>query len=163
MSSQIVARRLIQLTGEATESHYEEGRYYVGGQVVDESLDVIQRDVFAFVADQDKRVTVAFSVEVGPEFDLDLVETSGIQRFVAILPSNQVKRNVKTKSFAFTGEVMEYSPGSFYVVDGKEQNFNAAAKRAVSEALDKYASNNESVTVNISITVSEEAKEIVTV
>jgi hypothetical protein len=154
---EIISRRVGQLSGEASESNYEAGRYFVAGTDIDEYLDMLQRDVFAFVADQDNTVNVVFEVECGLENDLDLADVSGVARFVAFqATSAPVKPKTKKSSLSLSGQVIEESPGNFYVHDGKDHNFNAAAKRVVAEALDKYANAHNSVTINFDLFVTRE-------
>lgn len=156
--AEIISRRVGQLSGEASESNYEAGRYFVAGTDIDEYLDMLQRDVFAFVADQDNTVNVVFEVECGLENDLDLADVSGVARFVAFHSTATPATKAKTKKASVTlkGQVIEESPGNFYVHDGKDHNFNAAAKRVVSEALDKYANSHTSVTINFDLFVTKD-------
>ena len=62
----VIANRNLSLLGEVTESNYEAGRYFLGGNELAEQFVEMQRDVFAFVSDQDRVVTVTFVLEVGP-------------------------------------------------------------------------------------------------
>lgn len=155
--SEIISRRVGQLSGEANESNYEAGRYFVAGQDVSEYLDYLQRDVFAFVADQDRQVMVTYTVECGLENDLDLIDNSGVARFVAFQATSKPAA-VKTKktSFSITGEIIEASPGQFYLVDEnkKEANINALLLRSTAQVLDKYSENNAAVTLNLDLSVS---------
>lgn len=49
----LIANRVLSLYGEVNESSYEAGKYFLGGNEIGEQLVDMQRDVFAFVADQD--------------------------------------------------------------------------------------------------------------
>ena len=52
-----IARRYISLSGLVTEHPYKASLYFVDGQDLSEASTGLQRDVFAFVADQDTDVS----------------------------------------------------------------------------------------------------------
>lgn len=163
--AEIISRRVGQLSGEANESNYEAGRYFVAGQDVGEYLDFLQRDVFAFVADQNRPVMLTYTVECGLENDLDLIDTSGVARFVAFQATSNpgAKPITKKSSFSIFGEIIESGPGNFYLIgeDKKESNINALILRATAQVLDKYSEANASVTINFDVSVSDEDSVIV--
>lgn len=158
--TQIISRRVSQLTGEASESNYEAGRYFIDGQPVEDHLDLIQRDVFAFVADQPEYtdIVTTFIIECGNEHDMDYLDNSGVARFVAVRASSaQQKAKTKVETISLVGAVFEPSPGNFYIEGPSKKliNFNATVKQSVQKILDKYAANAESVTLNFDLSVTK--------
>lgn len=150
------SRRTIPLAGEVNESSYEAGRYHIGGNDVTEQLTNLQRNVFAFVADFDKEVTVTFTVEAGPEGAVDNVNVSGIAKFVGIPLQNaeslaaKKKAGVKTESVVMTGKFQEVGMGWFY---SGEENFSAQAFAAVYRCIDDYAKTRTFVNVNLDLKI----------
>jgi hypothetical protein len=60
---QVISRRYTSLEGEVTEDNYEAGRYFVEGQELADILTNLERECFAFVADEGKPFRVEFKVE----------------------------------------------------------------------------------------------------
>ena len=74
----VIARRTYPFDGEVTESAYEDGRYFIAGHEIAESLRNMQRDVLAFVSDSDQLVTLTLRVEAGPQDAVENVGVSGV-------------------------------------------------------------------------------------
>lgn len=150
-----IARRYITLSGEVSENNYQAGRYFVGGRDLNEAAVDLQRDVFAFVADQDIPVTVTFAVEIGPEDGIDRRDFSGIAKFVGFQAASAVAAVQRTE-VTYTGTVIEPGIGTFYMVQGDSNvNLSAALTRMLAETIDKHVQTKEYVSMNLDIIVEE--------
>jgi hypothetical protein len=81
---QVISRRVYPLFGEVEESTYEAGHFYMAGQDLNDVVVELQRETFAFVADEAREVMVTFVAEVGPEGSIREPDVSGVARFIGV-------------------------------------------------------------------------------
>lgn len=163
-----IARRTYPFEGEVTESPYEEGRYFIAGNEIAETLKLMQRDVFAFVADSDQVVTVRLRIEAGPEDAVDNVGVSGVAQFVGVPLHNAVtmeekkRRGVREESLSFTGKLVEIGIGVFYIVqaNGNEVNVSGQCSAALYRAIDDYTKARVYISCILDLSI-EDAAEVI--
>ena len=159
----VIARRTYPFDGEVTESAYEDGRYFIAGHEIAESLRNMQRDVLAFVSDSDQLVTLTLRVEAGPQDAVENVGVSGVAQYVGVPLRNSATqeekraRGVRNEVVTLTGKVVEIGIGSYYVVqaNGKEENFSAKAMQALYRAIDDYSKSRVYITCILDLELAE--------
>ena len=144
----------------ASENSYEAGKYTITGNEIGEQFMDMQADDFAFVADQDKVVTVEFVIEAGLDEWMEQSEVSGIAKFVGAGLANTPlapESKMRTRAVSMTGMVIEAGIRNYYVIheNSMTENFSAAVKRVTAEAIDDYAGNRAAIQINAEIRVSD--------